>query len=161
MWRPSSHYVDASHRRRTPDCSSRGIVLTLRQLRENSKTQQATFFKELHSAFYADQKIRNAYYLIEYDNFKYDASFHGAELERDIDQLLKFADMVCNLHKEGLLNTRAMSLFNYEFLRVYSNESIQRYLGFLRTWYSQVKSDTEPFPHFIDYCRKARTSSPS
>ena len=61
-----------------------GIGLTYWQVRSNARTQRATFLKDLYSTLVSDALICEAYYLIEYDKFRYDAGFHDSELEPKI-----------------------------------------------------------------------------
>lgn len=129
-----------------------GIFLTYRQTRHTYKTQKATFFKDLYSIMFSDPDIRKAYYQIEYDRFVYDSSFHGSKNEQRIDRLLNFADLVCYLHGQNMLTEYEMSFFKYEFIRMYTDKNMQGYLKFLRDFYRQNETGTEPFPTYVKYC---------
>jgi hypothetical protein len=129
-----------------------GIFLTYRQIQQTSKTQRATYFKDLYSMMFSDPDIRKAYQQVEYDKFVYDDTFHGSESEHSIDRLLSFADLVCYLYDNKMLTENEMRAFKYELLRVYTNVGIQRYLTFLEQFYFQNRTGTEPFQRFVSYC---------
>lgn len=138
-----------------------GIFLTYRQIQQTSKTQQATFFKDLYSMMFSDPDIRKAYQQVEYDKFVYDYSFHGSENEHIIDRLLSFPDLVCYLYDHKMITKHEMGFFKYEFIRVYTNDGIQKYLNFLKEFYLQNRTGTEPFPRFVLYCESMLTEKGS
>jgi hypothetical protein len=135
-----------------------GIFLTYRQIQHTYKTQKANFFKDLYSMMFSDLDIRKAYYQIEYDEFIYDSSFHGSENEQRIDRLLSFADLVCYLYDQKMLTEHEMSFFKYEFVRIYTDEGIQGYLNFIKEFYRENETGTEPFPSYVSYCRTTLTA---
>jgi hypothetical protein len=132
-----------------------GIWLTYLQLRTSSKTQKATFFKDLYTTMFADAEIRNAYYKIEYGEFNYGADFHGSKDERMFDHLLSFVDLICELYAQGTISDREMRFFKYELTRINRNDNIKRYLDFLTSIYKSEGTDTVPFPSFSAYCKKS------
>ncbi len=107
-----------------------GLFLTYKQLQNTHKTQKAIFFRELYSTLFSDRDLRDAFYQIEYSNFKYTSKFHGSQKERLIDKLLSFANMVCDLYFEGNISKHEMNFFKYEFLRIYKNDNIKSYKSF-------------------------------
>ncbi len=131
-----------------------GLLFTYRQIKENFKTQKATFFKDLYSIMYTDTSIAKAFYALEYGKFKYDNNFHGSDSEGEIDRLLSFANLVCDLYFQQILTEREMRFFKYRFLRIFTNTDIQNYLKFLTPFYSGVDSGTKPYNGFVSYCEK-------
>lgn len=131
-----------------------GVCLTLKQMKQKYKTQKAVFFKELYSTMFSDQEIRNAFYKIEYNKFKYEHEFHGSEEEKCMDRLLSFVDLICDFYDQKILTKREMSTFKYEFLRIFKNENIKKYLEFLKDFYKLNQTETEPFSYFRKYCLK-------
>jgi hypothetical protein len=132
-----------------------GIFLTYRQIQQTYKTQKAAFFKDLYSMMFSDLDIRKAYYQIEYDNFAYDSSFHGSKNEQRIDRLLSFADLVCYLYDQKMLTEHEMDFFKYEFIRIYRDKGIQDYLKFIKGFYRENETGTDPFPSYVSYCKSA------
>jgi hypothetical protein len=138
-----------------------GIYFTYCEAKQTRKTQKATFFKDLYSTMYSDNDIRKAYYQIEYDEFVYGPNFHGSTNEPLIDRLLSFTDLVCYLYDQTMLTEHEMGFFKYEFLRIYADENIQKYLDFLKDFYQKNRTGTKPFPSFVSYCSLYATSLPA
>lgn len=132
-----------------------GFIAVWYQIKQNYRTQKATFFKELYLEMFKAGNIRKAYYQIEYEQFVYDNGFHGSEQEQVIDRLMAFVDLVCDLYYQNMLTEHEMSFFKYEFLRIYQNPNIRDYLAFLREWYTKIGTDTQPFSSFTAYCEQA------
>ena len=130
------------------------ILLTWWQARAGAKTQRASFLRDLYGTINSDEGIREAFYSIEYGNFIYDADFHGSEQERNVDRLLSFVDLICELHRRGVLTRREMQFFEYRFRRVAADQHVQAYLAFLKTFYAVNDTHTEPFPSFMIYSRR-------
>ncbi|MFL6214215.1 MAG: hypothetical protein ACJ74J_10040 [Blastocatellia bacterium] len=130
-----------------------GIFLTYHQTQQTYKTQKATFFKDLYSMMFSDSDIRRAYQQIEYDEFVYDENFHGSSNEHLVDRLLSFADLVCYLFDQKMLTEHEMNFFKYEFIRIYTNENVQNYLKFLKRFYRDNKTGTQPFSSYVLYCK--------
>jgi hypothetical protein len=133
-----------------------GIMLTYQQMRQNHKIQKANFFKELYTTMFADEEVRGAAYMIEYDKFSYNEAFHGSPQEKMVDRLLSFADLVCDLYAQELLSAHEMDFFNYEFVQIYKNPSVQQYLDYLKARYLETGRETgrdnQPFPAYVAYC---------
>jgi hypothetical protein len=75
-----------------------GVIAAVVQIRNGTKAQRATYLKDLYLQFRTDPDIAESFYLIEYDKFKYDSTFHGSKIEPKIDRLLTFIDLVCELY---------------------------------------------------------------
>lgn len=130
-----------------------GIYLTYRQIRVGHRTQHATFFKDLYGGMFADKDIRDAYYLIEYDNFHYKKRFHQSKKEKKVDHLLSFTDLVCDLYMQNMLTKHEMDFFKYRMLRIYASKDIKRYLNSLDGVYEKHQIRAVPFESFRDYCK--------
>ena len=131
-----------------------GIFLTYKQIKFNTKTEKAAFFKDLYSTIFTDPDIRKAFYLIEYEKFIYDESFHASENEQAFDRMFGFNDLVCDLYFQGVLTQREMAYFHYGFTRIYQNNEVRRYLDFLREFFAKTGIDAKPFPSYIGYCER-------
>ena len=129
-----------------------GILFTYLQMRINTKTQRAIFFKELYSTMFTDEVIRSIYYKIEYNQFQYNLEFHsGSEEEKSIDRLLSFADLVSELYFQKVISEKEMSFFEYEFIRIFKNSEIKKYLHYLRQFYEANSCCKKPFERFVKY----------
>ena len=129
------------------------IVMTYRQSRSAARTERASFLKDLYSTLTSDLEISQAYYLVEYGRFTYEPSFHGSELEPQMDRLLSFADLVCELHDQRVISSREMEFFEYRFARIASDPGIRSYLEFLAGYYKSVGIDKEPFHSYAKFSR--------
>jgi hypothetical protein len=125
-----------------------GIALTFWQVRTGVRTQRAQFLNDLYSRLVSDRDIAEAYYLIEYGQFKYSADFHGSDVEPKIDRLLGFVDLVAELHLQGVIADREMTFFHYRFRRLISDPSMRAYLHFLGSIYQDAGVSRKPFSSF-------------
>ncbi|MEQ1574398.1 MAG: hypothetical protein ABL993_09155 [Vicinamibacterales bacterium] len=131
-----------------------GIAMTFWQVRVGVRTQRAQFLKDLYSTLVSDADIGKAYYLIEYGGFKYRPDFHGSEIEPKVDRLLGFADLVAELHLQGVISTREMTFFHYRFRRLLGDSGVRAYLEFLTSFYDSVGVAKEPYHSFQKVARK-------
>jgi hypothetical protein len=131
-----------------------GILLTWWQARAGAKTQRAAFLRDLYGTINSDEGIREAFYSIEYGKFTYDADFHGSKEECNVDRLLSFVDLICELHRRRVLTRREMLFFEYRFRRVAADPHVQEYLTFLKGFYAMNDTRTEPFASFMSYSRQ-------
>jgi hypothetical protein len=129
-----------------------GAILVIMQIRSSNKTQRTVFLKDLYSTLYSDPEMRQAFYEIEYERFKYDDAFHDSPAEGRIDRFLGFLDMVCYLHSQGFLSLAEMEFFRYEMLRTYQNPEVRRYMAFLQQWFDQTAILDKPYESLWDYC---------
>lgn len=86
-----------------------GFVAALWQVRASARTQRATFLKDLYMQLRTDTDVAYAFYLIEYGKFSYDRNFHDSELEKKIDRLLTFIDLVCEMRAQKIITEREMN----------------------------------------------------
>lgn len=131
-----------------------GIYYTYLQIESNYKTQKASFFKELYSTMYSDPEIIDVYYKIEYNIFNYGPEFHGSPEEKQLDRLLSFLDLICNLYGQKIITDHEMESFRYRIRRIYINHHILRYLKFLEDYYPTTGAETRPFQSFVSYCER-------
>lgn len=128
-----------------------GVFAATGQLRVTAKTQRAVFLKDLYWRMRSDPDVQAAYYMIEYDQFRYDDKFHGSEDEPKVDRLLTLFDLVCELYWQGALTRRDMMFFTYQLRRVYNNSGVQNYLSFLERFYQANGVGKLPFDAYQRY----------
>ena len=108
---------------------------------------------------FADEDVRGAAYMIEYDKFVYNEDFHGSPQEKMVDRLLSFADLVCDLYAQELLSAHEMDFFNYEFVQIYKNPNVQHYLDYLKARYdrdgTRDRTRHQPFPPMSPIVRRS------
>ena len=129
-------------------------VVAVHQIRENHKTQKATFFKEVYTAMYDDPLILEGWHLIEYETFTYDDNHFDGSLstEKAIDRMLGFYDLICDLFDQRILTEREMMPFRYKLLTTYRSPDIRRYMNFVDAFSLSVGIPIENWHHFRTYC---------
>lgn len=135
-----------------------GVLAAFWQIRSAARAQRANFLKDLYLQLRTDTDVARAFYLIEYDEFIYDESFHGSEIEPKVDRLLTLIDLVCEMRAQHIISKREMGFFEYQFRRVASNYSIQEYLNFLNNFYARNGLRQKPFLAFQNYAKALSTS---
>lgn len=58
--------------------------LVLKKITKNQKTKRAEYLKDLYLQLTNDPEIRDAFYMIEYNEFIFDDNFHGSEEEKKL-----------------------------------------------------------------------------
>ena len=136
------------------------IFMTWWQARASAKTQRATFLRDLYATLNNDDGIRVAYYMIEYGKFNYDKDFHQSEQEHNMDRLLSFVDLVCELYLRGVLTHREIQFFEYRFRRIAMDTEVGKYLEFLGQFYVANHATSIPFPSFSRYAGFLTNTTP-
>lgn len=125
-----------------------GLVLTALETRRSARQRRVQQIVDLQSKFYGDPDLMEAYYSIEYDRFVYDESFHGSELEKKVDRLLVHFENIGGLFQEGVVSLRELDFVSYNYLMIYQNEQVKRYLEWLDQWYLERGMKEVPFCSF-------------
>lgn len=80
------------------------FLLNFRQAFLNNKIARSKIISDTLQAFMGDATIQNAFYKVEYGEFKYSTtSFHRSEEEKEIDKLLRLFSNLAMMWKNGLL----------------------------------------------------------
>jgi uncharacterized membrane protein (DUF441 family) len=107
-------------------------ILAYRQYRIIVVTNRARFALDFMQQWYANTKIREMYYRIDYEDWLFDpGSFPMSADEPAIDQILSMLDLVSHLLKLGILSRSELSIIKFEAIAVLENEEIQKYLKWL------------------------------
>ncbi len=128
-----------------------GVLAAFWQIRSGARAQRATFLKDLYTQLRSDPEVADAFYKIEYGEFKYGPEFHKSELERKVDRLLTLIDLVCEMRAQCIMSKREMSFFSYQFSRVAKDENVRAYLEFLNDFYMENGINRKPFASFQAY----------
>lgn len=134
------------------------LIFTVYSINQNTNAQKATLLKELYLMVFDNQAIRETFYLIDNNDFKYiKTDFDGKPIEQNIDFLLGFCDLVCELHKQKRISDVEIRFFNYMFDKIYINKGINDYFDFLdkkckhyklfsafRAYMEKIKKTTTP-----------------
>jgi hypothetical protein len=108
-----------------------GLLLTLCQLRTDSKRKRAEFIVSVANQYMTDSETSKIFYLLEYEKFKYGPEFHESEKERQLDRLLSYFEIIATLYDMGMFTRADLELIKYQFVRVYRNAEVKKYFEFL------------------------------
>lgn len=125
-----------------------GLVLTAVQTRRSNSQRRVEDVLRLERELFDRAALEEAYYLVEYGNFTYDEAFHGSELEKSIDSLLRGFDKIAILLEKGAITLDEVSLVTYHYLVLYQDSEIQKYFAFLDQWYPRRGIEEKPFGAF-------------
>lgn len=109
------------------------LFITLKMNRRKHKQSSAERVINLHEKFTHDDSCRKLFYDIEYNHFIY-KDIHDSPEEKALDTLLDYLSYVCRLYKQNLIEKEDLMFFEYEILKVYRNNEIQKYFAFLKPW---------------------------
>lgn len=92
--------------------------------------------------------MNKIYYEIEYGKFEYDVAFHQSEKEIPLDNLLEHYESIAKLYLLSNFTLEDLQYLSYNYLIVYQNESVQKYLTFLDKWYEDRGMKVKPYYDF-------------
>ena len=131
-----------------------GGVFACIQWKESVRNKRADYINDLTEKIRTDEDIREIIYLLEYDEFVYDETFHGSgELERKIDKTLSHFSYICYLKKTKQIRKVEFSFFKYEIERIISNTQIEEYL-FNLYHFANKTSTPITFKYLFEYGKK-------
>jgi hypothetical protein len=109
-----------------------GVLLAWWQLRKANQQSRAQFLVGLMAQRATDTAALDMFYRIEHKRFEFNEStFPQSADEKALDALLFSFAQVSTLYRMGTLTRRDLALIEYDLLRVYSNEEVQKYFSFL------------------------------
>lgn len=127
-----------------------GLILNAIQIAWSTRQRRVKQVSDAFLKVYDDEELRDLYYRIEYGKFEYGDHFHGSEDEKYLDKLLALLDTLAKLRRMKLLRPRDLDLIAYEFLQVYQDKSVQKYIAFLENWFAERKVKLKPYRHFCE-----------
>lgn len=131
-----------------------GLLLNVQQSRRiNSQARSALVAQSL-TGFADDKDIQEAFYAIEYSQFKYDNDFHKSDQERKVDKLLRHFANLALAWQAGLLSTADVRPVQYYVLRVMRDGEIEKYLAFIEQWSAGAKLGEHPYSVLAKLCNK-------
>jgi hypothetical protein len=121
------------------------LTLNVYQSRRSNAESRAQLVAQTLKEFSGNADMQAAFYLLEYSDFVYDDSFHGSELERKIDHLLRHFSNLALAWQAGLLSKKDVLPVQYYVLRIMQNPEIRRYMEFLENWASVAGAAQHPY----------------
>ena len=102
-----------------------GVFMAWWQLRKANQQNRAQFIIGLLASHVANSDTLNMFYKLEYKMFKFDEnSFPGSDEEKALDKLLYSFTQISALYKMGTITRQDLTLIEYDFLRVFSDEEV-------------------------------------
>lgn len=134
-----------------------GLIFAILELKQNRNTNRANLIKELYIGFYKDEDILEIFYDIEYDenpnDGTYNEEWHHSEYGKNVDKLLSFFEVVCDLYYRKMITANDLDIFSYEMLRVYSNAKVRSYLFNVELHQETVKCGFS-YVNYKKYCKE-------
>jgi len=125
-----------------------GLIFNALVTRRAARERRIQQLVDLQHQFYSDESMLDAYYLLEYGDFSYDDTFHGSELEKQIDHLLVHFENIASLFQAKVVSIAELDIVAYNYLVIYQNPQIQRYFGWLDIWHDNRGIKERPFDTF-------------
>jgi len=126
-----------------------GLFLNWSQLKSANRQKRAEYIIDLYNQSALDKDVLDIYYQIEYGKFTYEPKkFHGSPEEIKLDKLIEIYDNIGILYLLGNFKLADLSYVAYSYLVVYQDESVQRYLMVLDSWYRRRGMKIKPFMSF-------------
>lgn len=114
-----------------------GVAFTALALQRKNDLTSVNIAAQALKEFAADKDMQKVFYLIEYEDFKYNRhTFHKTDMERRADRLLRHFAAVALAWKGNFVTTDALRIVRYYVLRILDDIHIQAYL-------KKVCGDTE------------------
>jgi len=130
-----------------------GGTFAILQWRKSNKIKQAEFINQIIEKLRFDKDIAKTMYMIDYANKTwYDESFHGGELEVEVDALLSYVTYICYLYSTKSISKNEFCVLEYEVKRVCLNRQAQAYLWNLYHWSKRCNTLCS-FQNLIEYLR--------
>jgi hypothetical protein len=126
-----------------------GLGLNYLQARRNNAQARAALVADCLDGFTSDEEIQRAFYKVEYSEFTYNEDFHGSDVEREIDKLLRHFANIALAWQAGLLRTKDLEPIRYYLARIVRDPEIERYLTFIRDWSEKQGLGEHPYAVLI------------
>lgn len=127
-----------------------GLLLNARQQRKANLQHRIDIVSDILWKIQDDKDICKIYYEIEYGEFIYNANFHSSEDEKRLDKLLSLLGMVAKRYYSKQITKKDLDIIKYEYLVVYQDENVQKYLNMLVLWFKQRGIEHLPYKEFCN-----------
>jgi len=125
-----------------------GLIFNALVTRRAARERRIQQLVDLQRQFYSDESMVDAYYLIQYGRFTYDAAFHGSDLEKQIDRLLVHFENIASLFEAKVVSIAELDIIAHRYLVIYQNPEIQRYFEWLDSLYKERGIEARLFDTF-------------
>ena len=129
-----------------------GFFFGIRQWKKGLAGKRSEYIYSLIEKVRSDEDIREAYYLIEYNNDWYDEHFHeNKSLEPKMDKMLTYFSYVCYLYKVKEISDDEFSFFKYNIEWILMNSGVINYLYNLYHFSKSMGIKNFSFKYLLEY----------
>jgi len=125
-----------------------GFFLNFVQIRKDGLQKRAEHLMAIYKEYGSDPGVSAIYYKIQHQEFAFDSCFKDPADERDLDELLYLYDQISKLYLMRVIGIKDIEVFAYDFVSVYADASVRRYLNSLAGDYRRYKLRVLPFGYF-------------
>ena len=120
------------------------------QRRRANRHTSMNFIITLLNGFIHNELVMNIFYRIENNDFHYTGeNFHGTEEERILYKLLTMFNNFAKIYLTGVLPKNDIKAVESEFLTIYRNGEVKKYLEFIDNWELVKNTNIHPFSAFL------------
>lgn len=107
-----------------------GVFFGIRQYKRNVNITNEQLVANLIDKIRNDVEVKEMIQAVDYNTFIYDRFFHTSKnpLERKLDKTLTYFTQLVYMKELRIVMKRNFAIFEFEILRIISNEHIQNYL---------------------------------
>lgn len=127
-----------------------GGVFVYWQWYKSLKTKRAEFIHQILEKLRFDKGFQEAMYVVDYNQYWYDDSFHGGQLEPSIDKIFSYVDYICYLKSTRNISKTEFGVFQYEINRICISISSHKYLWNLYH-FAKANNTNCSFQFLIEY----------
>jgi len=113
------------------------FLIAFRQMTETSKVNRIKFIYDLTNDLFGDNKLREFFYKIDYDKFKFSTKeedlkkFKGSNEERWLDSILYRYDVIGRMVRSNVIPLKDLEYVLFEIVQVYKNKHVKKYIKWL------------------------------
>lgn len=130
-----------------------GVIAAYIKWDDMNRFRRCTVTYEIIRQFYDDKEVREILYMIEYENWEYNKSFHGSKDEHLFDKTFSYLDNIAKLKKEGVLGSDDYGSVFYLMHRLCGNSSVQSYLWNVHH-FSLKSGAKDPFGNLVGFAKE-------
>ena len=126
----------------------------------NIRVQGADFLLKLTERYFKDESVRDFYYKVDWQKYKFDpATLALSQEERLLDKLLYSFDEIGETFRLGVLDEKQARIFAFQAARVLDNQDVKKYLAMLDAAYeAQGLRESHPGARYLAKKLKKRRS---
>lgn len=125
--------------------SAIALVINARQFFKNTKVYKLSIVTKVLSDFSNNKELQKSFYTIEYSSFIYSTEFHGSDIEKEVDSLLRHFSTISLAWEANQLSIKDIEPIAYYIHRIISNQEIRKYLDFLSHWIETANYKKHPY----------------